>query len=397
MKKSKKKIKKNALISLIIILVLIIGLIMYLLNKNTTEDNNEKKKDEINLTFKNINSIEINDEVTNISLIDKVSNGTIKTKEENIDTSVLGPISITIEILDNESNTHEYKKDLTIVDTTPPKITYNSKLTTQEGNKINLLNNVSASDNSKEDINIIVEGEYNFNKSGEYKIMYIAKDSSGNETKEEATLNVTAKVTEEPNDKPVKPSNDTTFTTSKGFKGVTQNGLTYIDGILIANKTYGLPSTFNPGLTNETKDAFDKMSAAAKLDGLNIWCQSGFRSYNTQKNIYDRYAAIDGTAKTDTYSARPGHSEHQTGLACDINDVINSTFDNTPEAKWAAANAYKYGLILRYPKNKTNETGYKYESWHFRYVGVELATKLYNNGDWITLEDYFGITSEYQD
>ena len=138
------------------------------------------------------------------------------------------------------------------------------------------------------------------------------------------------------------------------------------------------------------------MSSAALLDGINIWCQSGFRSYDTQKKLYDNYVERDGKISADTYSARPGHSEHQSGLACDINDVINSSFNNSPEAKWAAKNAYKYGLILRYPKDKSDETGYKYESWHFRYVGVELATKLYNNGDWITLEDYFGITSEYE-
>ena len=81
-----------------------------------------------------------------------------------------------------------------------------------------------------------------------------------------------------------------------------------------------------------------------------------------------------------------------------INDTaffINSNFDNTAQAKWLSENAYKYGFILRFPKGKENETGYIYESWHFRYVGVELATKLYNNGNWITLEEYLGITSEY--
>ena len=74
---------------------------------------------------------------------------------------------------------------------------------------------------------------------------------------------------------------------------------------------------------------------------------------------------------------------------------ITSAFDNTDQAKWINDNCYKYGLIIRYPKGKTNETGYMYESWHLRYVGVDLATKLYNKGNWITLEDYYGITSKY--
>lgn len=111
--------------------------------------------------------------------------------------------------------------------------------------------------------------------------------------------------------------------------------------------------------------------------------------------IYNNYVRQDGQREADTYSARAGHSEHQSGLAFDVN-IINSSFANTNEARWLAANCYRYGFILRYPEGKTKETGYMYEPWHFRYVGIDLATKLYNNGNWLTMEDYFGITSEYQ-
>lgn len=143
------------------------------------------------------------------------------------------------------------------------------------------------------------------------------------------------------------------------------------------------------------------MAAAAATDGINIYCQSGFRSFETQQRLYNNYSKRDGAQAADIYSARPGHSEHQSGLACDLcskdnSACINSDFDDSNEAKWLSNNAYKFGLILRYPEGKTNETGYKFESWHYRYVGTELATKLYNNGNWITLEDYFGITSEYK-
>ena len=136
------------------------------------------------------------------------------------------------------------------------------------------------------------------------------------------------------------------------------------------------------------------MFADAASIGLNIYLSSGFRSYSDQKYIYNNYVSYDGKDVADTYSARAGHSEHQTGLAFDVNQ-IDDTFIGTPEAIWLSDNCWKYGFILRYPQGKTNETGYKYESWHFRYVGTELATKLYNNGDWITLENYFGITSQY--
>ena len=130
--------------------------------------------------------------------------------------------------------------------------------------------------------------------------------------------------------------------------------------------------------------------------GLNIWIQSGYRSYEYQQGLYEKYVSRDGKQQADTYSARPGHSEHQSGLSFDLNSV-NDSFAATDEGKWVQDNAYLYGFIIRYPKDKSNETGYKYEPWHLRYVGKDLASKLYNNGDWITMETYFGIDSRYKD
>lgn len=209
-----------------------------------------------------------------------------------------------------------------------------------------------------------------------------------------------------------KPVVDTTPKTSKGFKIETIDGETYIDGILIVNKTYPLPATYSPkdphndptgktGVCNDCIDeeayqAWTQMKADAAAVGLNLWIQSGYRPYSSQEKIYNSYVSKDGKALADTYSARPGYSEHQSGFCFDINNP-SSSFDNTPQAKWINDNCAKYGFIIRFPKGKTNETGYKYESWHVRYVGKELANKLYNDGDWITLEDYFGITSEYKD
>ncbi len=169
--------------------------------------------------------------------------------------------------------------------------------------------------------------------------------------------------------------------------------VTYINGILIANKTYALPSTYNPGVDPVAKAALQNMFDAAKADGLNLFIRSGFRSYSTQKQLYNRYVNRDGVAEADRYSARPGHSEHQTGLAFDINKA-DSSFEGTPEALWLAANCYKYGFIIRYPKGKESITGYIYEPWHVRYLGVDIATDVYNSG--LCLEEYLGITSVYQ-
>ncbi len=185
-------------------------------------------------------------------------------------------------------------------------------------------------------------------------------------------------------------------------------GVTYIDGCIVVNKTYSLPNTYTPentqepatkdngieNLTVETLDAFKELNKDAKRFGLKLWIASGFRSYEYQDKLYNKYASEDGVESADTYSARAGHSEHQTGLAFDLN-TVTIDFADTKEGKWINENCYKYGFIIRYPKDKYEETGYVYEPWHLRYVGVELATELYNNGDWITLENHFGITSKY--
>lgn len=169
-------------------------------------------------------------------------------------------------------------------------------------------------------------------------------------------------------------------------------GITYVDGILIANKTYSLPKSYDPGLLPETKKAFNKMAADAQNDGLYLWIVSGYRSYSTQYATYNSFVWDRGVAQADRCSARPGHSEHQTGLALDINTTADS-FAGTPEAKWIEKNCWKYGFIIRYPKGKEDITGYKYEPWHVRYLGKDIAKKVYDSG--LTLEEYLGIDSVY--
>lgn len=349
------------------------------------------KSKQLKISLKKDRTLEINTKAYNSDYIKKIKNGKI-IKKELIDSSKIGTKTITIYIKNHFGSIIKYKYKINIKDTQKPIITYNKELTTEEGTEIDLLKDVKANDNSKKNIKITIEGEYDINKPGTYKLFYVAKDKSGNEAKEEFNLTVTQKTNI------IQVSNITnqeeTFTTSKGFKGYKNNGITYIDGYMIANKTYSLPKTYNPGLDENVKNQANIMFAAAKKEGLNLYISSGFRSYETQAGLYQSYINRDGKDEADTYSARPGHSEHQTGLAFDVNEV-SQAFNNTPEAIWLSNNCYKFGFILRYPNGKTNETGYMYESWHFRYVGKDLATKLYNGGNWITLESYFGITSNY--
>lgn len=167
---------------------------------------------------------------------------------------------------------------------------------------------------------------------------------------------------------------------------------TYIDGILIANKTYPLPQSYAPGWDTVASEQLKVMFEAAKQDGISLWVKSGYRSYIDQKIIYNGYVARDGKEAADKYSARPGHSEHQTGLAFDLNS-IDYSFASTPEAAWIADNCYKYGFIVRYPGGKEDITGYIYEPWHVRYIGIEKAKEVYDSG--LCLEEFLGITSVY--
>ena len=376
----KKKVKIIIVISVLVVVILIIGGI-YLNSKRLV------------LEYENNIEVDVNEKLYNLDAIKNIKNGKIITKRELVNTTKLGKVKVTFQVENFFKKRVKYKYIVNVVDKEAPKIIFKNELESEIGEEIDLLKDVMVEDNSKENITPQVEGEYDINKSGDYKLYYIAEDTSGNKAKEEFILHIKEKNVE----KQI-TSNDnqgtTSFTTSKGFKGVTKNGVTYIEGYLVVNKTYTLPSSYGNGLTNATIEAFNKMQAAAKVDGLNIYISSGFRSYSYQKTLYNNYVNRDGVTVADTYSARAGHSEHQSGLAFDVN-TINDSFANTEEGKWLNDNCYKYGFILRYPNGKSDETGYQYEPWHFRYVGVELAEKLYNNGNWITVEDYFGITSRY--
>lgn len=169
----------------------------------------------------------------------------------------------------------------------------------------------------------------------------------------------------------------------------------FVKGILLANKKYPLPATYAPGENKKARGAFERMAAEAKLADFNLNAFSTYRAFEYQTTLYDRYVARDGKKAADTYSARPGYSEHQTGLAFDIGEVnfeqhfASSSFGETEAGKWVAANAHRFGFVMRYPKGKEQVTGYMHESWHFRYVGVEVADEIFKRN--LTLEEYLGV------
>lgn len=176
------------------------------------------------------------------------------------------------------------------------------------------------------------------------------------------------------------------------------------DTLMIVNKHYKIEDNYKPdnlvtvdaehGYPNKIRadvyEEFKKMYEEAKKDNVKIFIASPYRSYSDQNVLYTYYVNTDGKKNADTYSARPGFSEHHTGLAMDLIPEYGldlDTFENSDGFKWMQENAYKFGFILRYPKDKEYITGYIYEPWHYRYVGTSTATTIKNEG--LTFEEYY--------
>ncbi|MHC0035676.1 M15 family metallopeptidase [Pseudoneobacillus sp. C159] len=187
--------------------------------------------------------------------------------------------------------------------------------------------------------------------------------------------------------------------------------------LALVNKQYSLPETFLPNdltrpevdfsfgdlkiekslLRKEAASALEKLFQVAKQNGIELFAVSGYRSYQYQHGLFETEVKKVGREKAMAAVAFPGQSEHQTGLAMDItsrsaNMELTEDFGTTEEGKWLAENAHRFGFILRYPKGKESITGYQYEAWHFRYIGVDAATAIYEHN--LTLEEYFQIVKK---
>lgn len=175
--------------------------------------------------------------------------------------------------------------------------------------------------------------------------------------------------------------------------------------VMLVNKTYRLKESFVPDglvkvdvdflpeateeeryMTKEAASALKKLVNGAAEDGVILTGLSGYRSYETQSTLYNYNIEVNGKAYADSYVAPPGGSEHQLGEAMDLATQWGWITEGCPEAQWIAANAHKYGFIVRYESGKENITGYNYEPWHVRYVGLQVAQKIYDKS--ITLEEY---------
>lgn len=150
-----------------------------------------------------------------------------------------------------------------------------------------------------------------------------------------------------------------------------------------------IPSFPNLQIKAAAASDFENLLAAAKLDNVIIIPYSTYRSYDYQDGLYNKYLQTDSQEEVDTYSARPGHSEHQTGLALDVKSSSHWSNLTDSDYEWMLNNSYKYGFIIRYPKGNSRITGYQEEPWHLRYIGIEHATKVHDLG--ITFDEYYDI------
>ena len=167
------------------------------------------------------------------------------------------------------------------------------------------------------------------------------------------------------------------------------------DDLVTISQTYSWGEAGSQRVREVAYSAFLDMWNAANEEGYYLMVSSSYRSYAEQEEVYNNYKNSSGERYADSIAARPGSSEHQTGLTLDIFSRTNTnreTFKDSTEAKWLAENSYKFGFILRYPEDKVDITGYTYEAWHFRYVGEEIATYIYEHD--ITFEEYYAYFLE---
>ena len=367
---------KKVLTVIFVVLSILIALFVAFVIYNST----------IHIDLANERKIQVNTEATAEQFIESIGNGRL-VEDVPIDTSKVGLRDVNVKIKVGEE-IRDYTFTVDIIDTQAPVITVaEDSWNVMRGTPIDVLSSAEVTDNSGESIPIALDGEYNPNQIGQQTVTLSATDSSGNESHQNIYINVIEITKDMP---------DTSFLTTTGHQAEIKDGILYVDGILIVNKSFGLPADYGNGLEQATIDAMYKLFDGAVEAGYYIDTVTEYRAYRDQELLFEYWSEVAKEGENTMSTVKAGHSEHQTGLALDIDSTLTS-FAESPEGQWLAANCQKYGFIMRYPRDKVDVTGCSWEPWHIRYVGTELAEKLYNGGNWITLEEYFGIPSEYLD
>ncbi|WP_323090039.1 M15 family metallopeptidase [Allobaculum sp. JKK-2023] len=248
---------------------------------------------------------------------------------------------------------------------------------------------------------IITDDPYDESGKSEKRTMDLRQvDESGQRRESDSEIEELPSVVHESLDSETLPVNETTSSSSASettSSPVSENkeGRTYVNGVLIVNKKHPVPADYAPGVDPEAQAALNNLLDAMQSQSLNVSRDtSNYRSYQTQTALYNGYVNAPGQQQADTFSARPGFSEHQTGLAFDLKDTAGQLLTSPTEAQWLLDHAAEYGFIVRYQAGKESITGYQAEPWHLRYLG-ELAKDVAASG--LTLEEYLGVEGgDYQ-
>lgn len=332
-----------------------------------------------------------------------VSKDQICADPETIDTSVTDRRTVTY-TADISGKEKKVKMDVTVKDTVSPVIVpLQEQFTAAVGNipdysamfRVQDLGQpISYFDEKQKDGSwYTVTADTDYQTEGEYSLHVTADDGYGNISEHDFPIRVVSQESAAEENNSVSGSKDD------------------IDSILVvANKKNPLPYEYEPSdlrlvncstnydgwyLRDIAASAIEEMFAAASQQGVTLICKSGYRSASYQDTLYSNYVGMYGVEEADRISSRPGYSDHQTGLAMDIGDhdlatVFTQEMENTIEGQWLYEHAHEFGFILRYPKGKESITGYSFEPWHYRYVGKETATKMYEISPDYTLEEYTG-------
>lgn len=374
--------KKTRIITLILLLCILLFLGLFIYYRGIEQD---KKKilDTLNIQFKDdISIVEYGDTTFKSESVMETKNGDIM-KYPTINVMSIGKQMMNFTIQKDDVKkiiTHEVQ----VKDSKKPVIQlYKQEVTIKQGSTYVLTDNIKE---VKDPIDgaltmtknkQVMDGEYlissdlNSSVVGTYICNIQAMDKNHNSSKKTFSIKVI----------------NTAITNNSPLESNETIQPTYINGILIVNKNYPLPKNYGKQDTTAYM-ALQSLQDNALKNGYSIPLLSGYRSYNYQKELYHNYVARDGKANADRYSAKPGYSEHQSGLCFDVGDIDND-YGITKQGKWLARHCGEYGFVIRYPQGKEDITGYMYEPWHIRYVGKSIAQQMM--AEKITLEEYLGI------
>lgn len=332
-----------------------------------------------NIVFEYREKITVNEE--NIAKIIKQDQSTYDSIESiDVDTDTVGSDFKGTLMVSYKNKETIFEFNYTVEDTQFPILTGVENITVKQGETPNF-QKMTAQDVVDGRLDVTIEGNYAIDIPGTYQLTAKAVDKNNNETKQ--TFNLIVQPRQE------KPKTQQ----HQGNKYIVTNPESTL---VLVNKQRYLPSDYTPPLQSfpqgyavnaqqkarpEVVDAYVKMQNQLKSEtGLTMYVTSSYRTFDYQQKLFERYAQKDGVKAAERYSARPGTSEHHTGLALDLETVSGNMtrFGETPQGQWVAENCYKFGFIIRYKKEWEPITGYMAEPWHIRYLGVEEATRVFH-------------------